>query len=233
MPVTYPYPELDEIDEEFLRALRADPEPATNSGLFWHEALDIDRNPEAPRVRSRGDAFLMYLRDHASVQQVPDQEFADDKLPMKVCAAVMTKHAPSPDGPRLINFRYDRSEDGEWGGGYSIETQQQYLNLIKGRKVLDERLTEALRRHFQPGVEQVELEYGLRRWKDPGPKLELDRGDAIDFLDMDDDLARLWQDYVEYLTSCGVKHIYQARFTLQKPKSRLREGHNAWMRYSL
>lgn len=231
MPIEIPYPELDEINTEFLRALRADPEPATNSALFWHEGLEFDRNPDAPRVRSRGDAFLMYLDVHASRKEVPGQKFATEKLPMNMCAAVMTRHAPSPSGPRLINFRYDRT-DGWWDGGCSIETQQQYLELVEGRKALDERLTEALRKHFGPGTVGVKLEYGLRRWNHPGPMLGLDRGNARDFVEMDSEVAKVWQELVDYVKSCGVRHIYQATFSLEKPKSRLREGQNAWMRYS-
>jgi hypothetical protein len=227
------YPELEAINREFLRALRADPKPMSNSALFWHEGLEFDRNPEAPRVRSRGDAFLLYLREHKGLDEVPGQQFAQDKLPMEVCAAVMTKYAPSPTGPRLITFRYDRSADGRWDGGCSIETQAQYVELVKGRKELDERMAEALRGYFNPGIEAVELLYGLRRWDKPGPKLGLDRGQVKDFVDVEGELAKTWVDLVDYLSRHGVKHIYNARFTLEKPKSRLRDGQNARILYSL
>ena len=233
MPTTMQYPELDEMNEEFLRALHADPAPITDSALLWHEALASNLKVDPPQVRSRGDAFLEYLRGHASIKEVPGQKFAQDKLPIRVCAALMTKQALSPAMPRMITFRYDRSAEGRWEGGYSIETREQYVALVKGRKELDERMAEALRGYFKPGVEAVELEYGLRRWEHPGPKLGLDKGQIIDFVDVEGELAKTWAELVGYLSSQGVNHIYYANFKLEKPKSRLREGVNATIRYSL
>jgi hypothetical protein len=225
------YSELDELNGAFMGALRADPKPQSNAALLWHEAIDVDRKVSPPRVRSRGDAFLLYLRDHASLDQVPGQNFAPNKLPHVVCTRLMTEHAPLPDGPRFIAFRYDRGPEGLWSGGCRIETQKQYQDLVAGRKPYDDKLTEALRGRFAPGVVSIGLTYGLRRWEQPGPQLRVDTGELA-WSEPDGEVKAAWDEWVAYLKNQGMRHLYSAELRLDKPKARLRED-NIKLRYSV
>jgi hypothetical protein len=226
------YPELDEIDQEFSRALAADPEPLSNTALFWQEGLDFE--PEIPRVRTRGDYVLMYQNGHKTVGKVPGPSFETGKRPADVCCALMTKHAASPDGPRMIAFRYERAPDASWAGGYSIETQQQFEALVKARRPLDAKFTEALRKHFTPDVDGVTLRYGAPSWQDPGPQLVISKvgEQRATFNAPDSDLRRLWDELLDCLKGHRVRHLYSVTMSLDKPKSRLREGDNLQLLYS-
>jgi hypothetical protein len=141
--------------------------------------------------------------------------------------------AADPEGPRVITFRYERGADGVWSGGYSIETHQQYEELVKARKALDAKLTEALRKHFAAGVETVSLTYGVRSWAEPGPKLVISKAGEprASFNDPDPELWSLWHELLELLKGRGFRHVYRADMTLDKPKARLREGDNLRVRY--
>jgi hypothetical protein len=226
------YPELDELNEAFLKVLRADAQPLSNSALLWHELIDINKKVDPPKVRSRGDAFLLYLNGHATLKEVPGQQFPKEKLPHRVCTNVMAQHSAAPEGPRFIAFRYDRSPEGLWFGGCRIETVQQYAAQVKGRAAIDEKLTEALRKHFAEGIESVGITYGLKRWTHPGPQLRIER-EELTWSDLDSAAKQAWDEAVAYLEKCGMQHLYSAELKLEKPTSRLREGSNAQFRYSV
>jgi hypothetical protein len=227
------FPELDEMHEEFMRILASDPSPVSNLTLLWHEALEMDRNPAAPSARTRGGAFLMYYNETGlkPLAEVPGRQFAQDKLPHRTCTALISRNAASMDGPRSITFRYARGTDGQWAGGYSIETSQEYKDLVLGRKEIDARMTEALRAHWAPEVTRVALVYGPPTWTDPVPKLKIAR-EAVEFVDLDDTTRAVWEELVAYLRSRGQSHIYYADMHLHRANAKLREGDNLELRYS-
>lgn len=230
MPQTYP--ELDELNEAFLKMLRADPQPLSNTALLWHELLQVYPDSSSVKVRSRGDDCLLYMNGHASLKEVPGRNFADGKRPNGVCKQLMTDHRSSEDCPHFITFRYDRSPEGMWSGGYRIETQKQYLAMVEGRKAVDEKLTKALQQHFVEGVERVTVIYGLRRWTEPGPMLGIER-ETLDFTPVEGELKQAWEEAMAYLKSVGMQHLYYAELELEKPKAKLREGQNIRFQYSV
>lgn len=226
------HPELDELNDAFLRMLRADPKPQSNAALLWHELLQVYPESSAVRVRSRGDACLLYVQGHVSLDEVPGRNFGDGKRPMEVCERVMARLADSPECPHFIAFRYDRSPEGLWSGEGRIETQQQYQELVAGQKPYADKLTEALRGRFAPGVVSVGLTYGLRRWEQPGPQLRVDTGELA-WSEPDGEVKAAWDELVAYLKSQGIRHLYSAELRLDKPKARLRAGDNIKLRYSV
>ena len=117
-------PELDEIHQHFLGALSNDANPPSNVALFWHEAVSVKRDAEAPDAITRGPTFLTYYDGPSEICDVPGQDFVPGKLPFRVCERMIKQGAATYEGPRLISFRYDR-ENGTWVGGYTIETSQQ------------------------------------------------------------------------------------------------------------
>src|SRR4051812_546378 len=89
------YPEFDELSAAFLKMLRADPTPLSSSALLWHELLQVYPETSAVRVRSRGDACLLYLNGHVSLKEVPGRNFGDGKRPIEVCEQVLGQQAGS------------------------------------------------------------------------------------------------------------------------------------------
>jgi hypothetical protein len=227
------FPALNEIDEAFLRMLRADSQPLSDAALFWHELVSVAPGPPA-KARTRGDDFLSYVRQHATIKEVPGRSFSEDKLPHGVCSRLMNEHAASSECPRFIAFRYDRTGSG-WDGGCRIETRAQYREQVLSRKKVDAKLTEALREQFAPGVESVGILYGLRRWQEPGPKLRMDLGKEkpLEFRDVEGAVHEAWEGLVAHLKACGAIHLYYADIKLEKPSSTLREGDSIQLRYSV
>lgn len=64
---------LDALHTEFLRALRADPEPLADLALFWYEGMRFSRDAAAPNAMCRGTAFLRYQRGAKALKDVPGQ----------------------------------------------------------------------------------------------------------------------------------------------------------------
>lgn len=227
------FPALDEINEAFLRMLRADSQPLSDAALFWHELISVAPGPPA-KARTRGDDALLYIRQHASLKEVPGRNFTEEKLPHGVCARLMNERAASPACPRFIAFRYDRAGGG-WDGGCRIETKAQYREQVLSRKTVDAKLTEALREQFAPGVESIGILYGLRRWEEPGPKLRVDLGKEkpLEFRELEGVVHEAWEGLVAHLKVSGAKHLYYADIKLEKPSSTLREGDTIQLRYSV
>lgn len=226
------YPELDVLHAAFLRALHADPEPATSVADFSYEVLEANRDPASPSARSRGSAFLAYLDGHREVADVPGQEFAPDALPSRVCEALLSRHAASMDGPWALTFRYERGADGRWVGGYTIETSSEHEALVRGRREIDARMADVLRAQWSSGVTRLKLLYGAPSWKDPGPKMVVMRGTSSEIIAPEPAVLSVWQEFVEYLRSHGFHHLYYADFSLLKPNAKLKEGENVQLRYS-
>lgn len=225
------FPQLDQMSREFSRALKADQSPLATAATFWYELLGY--NPKLNRALSRGDTSLVYRNGHKVMGTVPGQDFAVEELPDPVCAELMSQHGGTKDGPRLISFRYECAPSGEWRGGYTIETQREYGELVKGRQALDAKFTDALKKEFSPEVERISLTYGGASWKEPGPKLIVSRVGVkeAEFRDPAGQLRALWEELVEYLRGHGVRHLYYANFALDKPSATLREGKGIQLLY--
>lgn len=226
------YPELEKMHCEFSRALVADAAPLGDAASLWHELLGYDADA-AQRAMSRGNAFLRYRRGPKELTDVPGQQFTEDKLPHQVCVGIMNEHGGSKDGPRLISFRYDRAAHGGWKGGYTIETQQEYFELVKGRKTLDSGFTDMLRKQMTQGVKRVSINFNEPSWEEPGPKLIIGRVDqqGATFSDLDGELRQLWNDLLEYLRGHGVRHLYYAKLGIHKITDTLREGNGIQLSY--
>lgn len=223
--------ELDEMGAKFSRALAADEKPAANAATFWYQLLGY--NPKLNRALSRGNSALMYQEGHRVLGKVPGQEFAVEKLPDPICTELMNAHGGDKDGPRLISFRYERLANGKWIGGYTIETQREYSELVKSRKQLDAKFADALSKEFAPEVQSVELAYGESSWAEPGPQLVVSRkGERYaSFSKVEGELRQLWDELSDHLRGHGVRHLYSASIRLDKAKSQLREGDNIQLLY--
>ena len=222
--------ELDELHQRFLEVLSNDSAPPSNVALFWHEAVSVKRDPAAPDAVTRGPAFLTYYDGPSEVRDVPGQDFVPTKLPFRVCERLIKQGAATYEGPRLISFRYDR-RGSEWGGGYTIETSQQYRDLVVGRAAIDARLVDALRPHWKKGLSHVSLLYGVDGWKEWGPRLQLTKGFDGEHLDPPPEILEAWNELVAYMKANGVKHIYYADISIDKASAKAREGEGIQLHY--
>ncbi len=188
------------------------------------------RDPAAPDARTRGAGQLYYISGvSTNVGDVPGVDLPTEKLPDRVCSALIKRDAASWEGPRSISFRYTRLHDG-WTGGVSIETSNQYRELIKGRHELDQRLASALVAMVTGDVERVSLLYGVHGWKTPGPKLKLKRA-KVEFVDLPPHILVMWNELVAYMETQGVKNIYYVDITVDDPDAKIREGEGIQIRY--
>ncbi len=129
------------------------------------------------------------------VRDVPGQDFTDEKLPFHICEALIKQGAASYEGPRSISFRYEQ-HNGRWTGGYTVETSQQYRDLVIGRAAIDSRIVDALRKRWTDGVTRVGLLYGVHGWKEWGPKLKVSGVDA-QLSDPTPDVLEPWNELVD------------------------------------
>ncbi len=223
-------PELDELHQQFHTALTNDANSPSNVALFWHEATRVKRDPEAPDAITGGPAFLKYYNGPSMVRDVPGQAFEPGKLPFRVCERLIKQGAATYEGPRLISFRYER-QNTEWVGGYSVETSQQYRDLVVGRTEIDARLVNALRPRWKKGLTHVSLVYGVHGWKEWGPKLKLSKGFDAELLDPPPEILEAWNELVAYMKANGVKHIYYADISIDKASAKVREGEGIQLHY--
>ncbi len=221
---------LDELDRAFREALARDSDPPTHLALYWHEAVAMKRDAAAPGAQTRGSNALYYMDGTSTEHEVPNVELPVDRLPDKVCQALIQREAASWEGPRSIHFRYERADDGAWSGGYTIETSSQYRELVQGRADLDRRLGAALAALVIGDVERVSLLYGVDGWKDPGPKLKVKRAKP-QLVDPDPAIAALWAELVAYMREHGVKHLYYADLTVYDATTVIREGRGIQLLY--
>lgn len=217
-------PQLAALDEAFLQALHRDPEPLSDTALFWYEGIRYQRDAAAPTATTRGTAFLHYQRGAKQLKDVPGQGFAVDVLPARVCTALIASAAASWDGPRTISFRYDRVGT-TWTGGYAIETSAEYRDQVSSRRVIDAELAESLRDHWSTGVTQVRFLYGVASQEDPGPRVSLYRAGvrAPEFVPPSEHVLQTWLRLKEHVER-GRFRVYYAEATQETEGAALAEG---------
>jgi hypothetical protein len=224
------YPELTELHLEFMRALANDPEPPFNSAYLWYQGLQFERDGRQPSATSRGHEALCYLDVTEQKKKVPGQTFPPGKSPKEVCSTLISRHAADWQGPYQINFRYDRNAQGVWSGFYSVETSAKHRDIVAGRTEYDNAIAAALKNNWDDDTQARRLVLGSLG---PEPKLVVRRNKGPDYLEPDPALRQAWDSLAEYLKGHGVRYIYVVDYTLTKPTSRLREGDNLKLIYSV
>lgn len=222
---------LDALHEEFLRALRADTAPLSDLALFWYEGMRFNRDAAAPTAACRGTPFLRYQRGAKMLKDVPGQEFATEVLPARVCTAIISANAADWAGPRSISFRYDRV-DGEWTGGFAIESSAEYRDQVLSRRDLDAQLAKAMTDHWTEGVSAVRLVYGVGSQEDPGPRVVISRKGvrAPEFVPPSEALTVCWRRFKDHLER-GQWRLYAAEVRQEKAGASLAEGETIEARY--
>ena len=222
---------LDALDQEFLRALRADPAPLSDLALFWYEGMRFTRDAAAPNALCRGTPFLRYQRGAKMLKDVPGQMFATEVLPARECTAIISSQAADWAGPRSISFRYDRV-DGEWVGGYDLDSSSEYRDQVLSRRDLDVQLAKAMTDHWTEGVSAVKLVYGVGSQEDPGPRVMVYRKGvrAPEFVPPSDGLTVCWQRFKDHIER-GRWRLYSAEVRQEKAGAALAEGDTIEARY--
>ncbi len=229
------YPELNELHQEFMRALKNDPAPKRNAAFLWYQGIVMERDPAKPSARCRGHEQLSFLNGTAEAGVVPGQQFAPGKGPKEVCTEVISRHAANWEGPHQINFRYDRNAEGLWSGFYSIETSSHHRDILAGRAEYDKKIAAALKLDvpWEANIEQRRLEYGSVG-DDPGPNLIVRKKTGpSERTPADGALKDAFDALVGYLKSQKVRNVYYVSYGLKKPNARLVEGDNMQVIYSV
>lgn len=223
--------QLEVLHDEFLRALRADPAPLSDTAVFWYEGMRFNRDTASPNAACRGTAFLRYQRGAKAMQDVPGQQFATEVLPARVCTALISSQAADWDGPRSISFRYDRI-DGQWVGGFDVDSSAAYRDQVLSRRELDAELAQAMTEHWAEGVTAVKLVYGVASQEDPGPRVMVSRKGvrAPEFLPPGPAVMASWQRFKDHIER-GRWRLYAVEARQEKSGAALAEGDTISARY--
>lgn len=214
--------ELKQIDEQvaalhedFLKRLAAVGEPKSDLARCTASGRSFTRDADRPDAVVGGMNSLAFDKGATvpAVPRLPDSLNESERL-----AVLIKKFAYDLEGPRMISFRYDRS-NGEWVGSHSIETSKAHMDELATREALDERMRTLLGTKWRKDIKSFRFTYGVTgRTSDPGPWLQYSlRPKGFEYEKAEGELLDLWGEYVEHFAKFGFR-TYRAQIFVDGPK---------------